>query len=281
MKMNTGIDNYSRCVAYSMSCPVSQIMKDASHLEKELRSIYDIPDSIKKVETSGRSRLFEHLTSLMEQLTYHTSLVGELVDSIVSKKWSRADTEDMTDLNRVITHWADRIRDEGHIDPGVRLTLKLNRNIPDLPIRESELFQIVYHVLKNAVEAIPSSRGGNVTIKTDISDKTDSSNRTVIFEVMDDGYGIQREIRQKVFDQFYSTKNHSSSGKPHPGLGLYIAEQVVRSYGGRIELHSEEGIGTVISIFLPVTENEYRSSGSQINSMNESPQETDVTRNVP
>ncbi|MBU8923030.1 MAG: sensor histidine kinase [Bacteroidales bacterium] len=275
MKMNAGIDNHSRCIAYSMSCPVSQIMKDASHLEKELRSIYDIPDSIKGVETSGRSRVFEHLTSLLDQLTYHTSLVEELVESIVSKKWSNPDTEEMSDLNKVVTHWAERIRSEGHIDPGIRITLKLNRYIPNLPMRESELFQVIYHILKNAVEALPTSKGGNVTIKTDISDKN------VIFEIMDDGYGISRDIRQKIFDPFYSTKSHSSSGKPHPGLGLYIAEQVIKSYGGRIELHSEESIGTVISVFLPVIENRYRSSGSHINNIDESPQETEVTKNVP
>jgi len=98
---------------------------------------------------------------------------------------------------------------------------------------------------------------------------------------MDDGHGIQRDIKQKIFDPFYTTKRYSSSGKPHPGLGLHIAEQVVQSHGGRIELHSEEGIGTVISVFLPVIENEYRSSGSQNNDMNKSPQETNVTKNVP
>jgi len=88
---------------------------------------------------------------------------------------------------------------------------------------------------------------------------------------MDNGYGIRKEIRDKIFTPFYSTKKQREEKENHPGLGLYIACRIAEEYGGRIDLQSEQGIGTVISVFLPISEKAYRSSGSQSDVMDNSP----------
>ncbi len=62
------------------------------------------------------------------------------------------------------------------------------------------------------------------------------------------GKGIPQENITRVFDPFFTTKNSGT------GLGLSVVLRIVRTYNGRIEVESEEGKGTVFTVFLPVPE---------------------------
>ena len=65
--------------------------------------------------------------------------------------------------------------------------------------------------------------------------------------VQDDGMGIPAEIRDKIFSPFFTTKPFGQG----TGLGLAICHGIVTSHGGRIEVESEPGRGTRISVTLP------------------------------
>jgi CheY-like chemotaxis protein len=71
----------------------------------------------------------------------------------------------------------------------------------------------------------------------------------VRIDVMDEGSGIEPEILEKIFDPFFTTK---AVGKG-TGLGLSLLYTYVREVGGALEVCSEVGVGTTVSIFLPVT----------------------------
>ncbi|PYI88091.1 MAG: hypothetical protein DME26_04165, partial [Verrucomicrobia bacterium] len=64
-------------------------------------------------------------------------------------------------------------------------------------------------------------------------------------EVEDTGAGIPPEVKEKIFDPFFSTKEHGT------GLGLPISARIVEQHGGRLEFDSEAGHGTVFRIVLP------------------------------
>jgi signal transduction histidine kinase len=68
----------------------------------------------------------------------------------------------------------------------------------------------------------------------------------VVFEIADDGIGMRPEIRDRIFDLFYSSK-----GQAGTGLGLFIARQVIQQHGGRIEVESAPGQGTRFRVRLP------------------------------
>jgi len=69
----------------------------------------------------------------------------------------------------------------------------------------------------------------------------------VIFEVEDDGCGMDYEVKQKVFTNFFTTK-----GSGGTGLGLLTTKKIVHEHGGQIHLESEAGEGTVFRIQLPL-----------------------------
>jgi signal transduction histidine kinase len=79
-----------------------------------------------------------------------------------------------------------------------------------------------------------------------INVETRKSNEFVEVIVSDNGAGILREFRERIFDPFFSTKPAGS------GLGLAQVHKIVREHDGRIDVESEEGKGTKLKIRIPV-----------------------------
>jgi signal transduction histidine kinase len=99
--------------------------------------------------------------------------------------------------------------------------------------------QIVYNLLKNAVEATPD--GGTITFRA-----CDDDNG-VLMEVTDNGPGIPETEREQLFDPFFTTKPNGT------GLGLWIVYSLVESLHGAIRVESQPGHGTLFQVFLPAT----------------------------
>jgi signal transduction histidine kinase len=100
--------------------------------------------------------------------------------------------------------------------------------------------QVLLNLLSNAVDAMP--RGG--TVRISLAAQADD---TVSFSVSDEGQGIPEEIRDSIFDPFFSTKEIGKG----TGLGLSISYGIVRDHGGDILLESQPGRGTTFRVILP------------------------------
>jgi signal transduction histidine kinase len=112
---------------------------------------------------------------------------------------------------------------------------------PLLPHAETDVTQIkqaLINLLVNARQVL--KEGGTVTVRTRAGAQGE-----VVIEVEDDGPGIPDEIRERIFEVFYSSRGGGT------GLGLPIAKQIVERHGGRIEVASVEGQGTTFRVRLP------------------------------
>jgi two-component system sensor histidine kinase HydH len=130
-----------------------------------------------------------------------------------------------------------------------KLTLgaALSADLPLLAADPDQLQQVLVNLVMNACDAC--SPGGHVTISAAPAETGDVTGwRRVRLEVADDGYGIAPELQHQVFDPFFTTKKRGQG----TGLGLSIAAQIVRNHGGEIELDSEAGRGTRVSVLWPV-----------------------------
>jgi signal transduction histidine kinase len=72
----------------------------------------------------------------------------------------------------------------------------------------------------------------------------------VILEVEDRGIGIPESEREKIFEQFYRSKNGQENGGF--GLGLFIVKQIMNAHGGVVEVESQIGSGTMVRLIFPV-----------------------------
>lgn len=120
---------------------------------------------------------------------------------------------------------------------------------PQLMLDAGQFRQVMWNVLLNAVEAMPE--GGEVVVNVDCgiapSEQADGKSRQeVCIEVIDSGPGISEDMKEKVFEPFFSTKTTGT------GLGLGITYQIMESLGGRIHMASREPAGTSFSLFFPL-----------------------------
>jgi PAS domain S-box-containing protein len=107
-----------------------------------------------------------------------------------------------------------------------------------------EIEQVIINLLRNAIESKPASKRVELIVSV-----IDSSAR---IEVRDDGRGIAESDRLQIFDPFYTTRIRDGGS----GLGLSLSHGIIRDHGGRMEVMSDEGKGTSISIELPLANSE-------------------------
>jgi signal transduction histidine kinase/FixJ family two-component response regulator len=105
------------------------------------------------------------------------------------------------------------------------------------------LASALVNILSNAVDACAADASGR---PRRVGLRARTRDGTVTFEVEDNGVGMDPETVQSLFALFFSTK-----GKSGTGLGLFISRKIVSQHGGRIQVHSEKGVGSRFTVTLP------------------------------
>jgi signal transduction histidine kinase len=106
------------------------------------------------------------------------------------------------------------------------------------------LRKLLNHLLSNAVKFSP--KGGMITFK--LSRHSDN----VTFQIQDEGIGIPSIDQSRLFESFYRGSNISTIGGT--GLGLAIVKKYVDLHGGQIQIESEVGVGTTVTVTLPINQ---------------------------
>jgi signal transduction histidine kinase len=105
------------------------------------------------------------------------------------------------------------------------------------------LRQVCCNLLENAIKY--TLAGGDVSVRLDRHDGE------AVLTVCDRGIGIPPEHLPHIFERFYQAESGRSQAGAGAGLGLSIVQSIVEAHGGRIEVTSESGAGSVFRVFLP------------------------------
>ena len=116
--------------------------------------------------------------------------------------------------------------------------------LPMIEGDRSRLEQVMMNVIGNAIKYTPD--GGKISVDAG------TAGTSVWMEVADNGIGIPKKDRERIFDRFYRVDKARSRESGGTGLGLSIAREIVLRHGGTISLVDHDGPGTVVRIVLPV-----------------------------
>lgn len=152
-------------------------------------------------------------------------------------------------LNALISQM---IQDRSPLAENLQLSLIFTPD-PDLPLFEGDeglLNQSLSVLLSNALNYTPPS--GTITVST--QQRQIEASRWVGFSVHDTGPGIAPDEQQRIFERFYRGQAGRDSGVPGTGLGLVIADEIVKRHGGTFEVQSKgiPGEGATFTIWIPV-----------------------------
>lgn len=136
-------------------------------------------------------------------------------------------------METVLTIYSNQIKQ------GVEVTREYG-DVGPVECLPDELNQVWTNLIHNALQAMQNS--GTLTVKVAAQDGG------VVVSIADNGPGIPEDIRGRIFDPFFTTKPVGEGS----GLGLDIARKIVDKHHGRLELHSEVGVGTTFSVWLPL-----------------------------
>ncbi len=127
----------------------------------------------------------------------------------------------------------------------IKLLTEISEDLPMLNINQEYIERILINLISNAIKYTP----GNGIVKLVVREETDM----MLFQVIDNGIGIQEDHIPLIFERFYRIENkvHTIKGT---GLGLTIVKKSIEQHGGKISVRSKLGEGSIFEFTLPVSE---------------------------
>lgn len=189
----------------------------------------------RNLESSGA---LDETSELLNDSTHGLQEITNLVGSL--KDFSRLDNSEATPTD---------------VHPGLDATIKICANelgdrlvvkkyaedLQKISCIPARLNQVFMNILNNAAHATEEANGI-------IEIETANTESGIRISFTDNGQGMDESTRSRIFDPFFTTKEINSG----TGLGMSIAHKIIESHGGEIEVQSEPGTGTTISLLLPL-----------------------------
>ena len=222
--------NLLRAISHDLRTPLTSISGNASNLlsngnsfdEATKKQLYtDIYD-----DSMWLINLVENLLSVtrIEEGRLNLHITEDLVDDVISEA----------------LHHVNRKSIEHHISVQNKEDYLLAKMDAKLMV------QVIINIVDNAIKYTP--KGSNILIKTwKQGDKA-------IISIADNGDGIPDDMKERVFDMFYSGANKIADSRRSLGLGLSLCKSIVNAHGGKIAVSDNTPHGTVFTITLPAGE---------------------------
>lgn len=227
----------------SLSHLQSKFISDVSH---ELRTPITNLSLYLNLLQKGRPERRENYISVLKK---ETARLTQLVEGILTM--SRLDMPNTNKLEQRTPLYPSQLVEtilDTYYDRAIQKGLQI-KFIPDsrLPLiegRDEQLKSLLTHILDNAIQYTDK---GSVEIRLYATAMPEG----ICFQVTDTGDGIDPDDLEHVFERFYRGKGVSQSNQPGIGLGLSVARSIADLHNGRIQLRSQPGQGTTVSVYLP------------------------------
>lgn len=218
-------------VAHEVNNPLTYVLL---HLTHGLRLLPEL--------TNDRNRLaIEKLETVLHGALEGVHRIREITAGVGSFARSGPQTRTFLDVRPILDAALQLFMQDA------RRRARVVRGYQAVPLvlgNEGSLAQAFFHVLANAVLAIPPGNvdGNEIRVATRMDDAGD-----VIVEIADTGCGIAPHVRPHIFEPFFSTRPQGEG----VGLGLSITHGVVHAHGGDVDVRTEVARGTTVAIRLP------------------------------
>jgi PAS domain S-box-containing protein len=218
---------------------VGQTVAGLAHGIKNL--IMGLEGGMYVVNSGLRSNNEERVLQGWRMLEEDIGRISSFVKEFLEFAKGRQPSVQMIQPNDVVRTIVDRYRERA-ARSGVEIRIDLG-DLREAPMDEEGLHTCLTNLVLNAIDACVMSTKDSRQVTV----STREEHGVLIFEVSDNGCGMDYDIKQKVFTNFFSTK---ASGKG-TGLGLLTTRKIVQEHGGQVSFESAEGEGSLFRLRFP------------------------------
>lgn len=240
-------------ITHEINNPINFIYGNLTHLKEYSENLLDIIAKYEETEGLISEELKNELTELKEtkELEFIRDDMADLIKSCQEganrTKHIIADLKNFSRLEEMVVNDVDIHKEIDTIINILHSKLKNNINlhkeygeIPNIESYGGQINQVFMNILDNASFAVKD--GGDIWVRTKQLDEN------VVIEFEDNGCGIDKKHVGRIFEPFFTTKSVGEG----TGLGMSISYKVIKNHNGNIEIESEVGKGTKLTITLPI-----------------------------
>lgn len=220
---------------------------NASHeLLTPLAAVKGFIETLGDPTAGGNAKTRDRFLGIMATETDRMqALIRDLMSLSRIEAEKYAPPHDPVDVADLVTTMVDQLRD-AHKERGADLVLEIADDLPTVPGDAGQLQQAASNLITNAMKY--GRAGTPVTIKVAMT----QSNAMLALSVCDQGDGIAAEHLPRLTERFYRVDSGRSRSVGGTGLGLSLVKHIVDRHRGHLEIRSQSGEGTTVSVLLPV-----------------------------
>ena len=228
---------------------LSGISNAAAHeLNQPLNVIKMGSDYLKMIVQKDTSVKAPQLSRVADEIGSQVDRASAIIRRLTAFGNKPGFTKEPTDVNIAVKEALELAENQLKIED-IDITLDLDSTLPYIYAHPTKISEVVFNLLINACEAIAQKETAHIHPTNDarITIRTLLHNKYVRIQVSDNGIGIPDHLIKRITEPFFTTKK-AGTGK---GLGLCISKEIVKSYGGRFAVVSEQGRQTEFIISFP------------------------------
>lgn len=235
-------------IIHNVSTPLAVVSSRAEYLATKLEDMKNLPQV---QQSPALQEEMEKRISEVKVIVKNAQKIAMIIDTILTKSY-REQYGHLAplDINALVIDELDFFQSDLYFKHNIKLSKRLDSNLPKVKMIYSHLSQVLDNLLKNAIESMCDSPTKNLTITT-VQDE-----RNVLIKVQDTGSGIAAKNLKKVFMPHFTTKSYRPAGAKEPlssgsGLGLSASLSLIQLYGGTILVKSKVNEGSEFTVVIP------------------------------
>lgn len=233
-------------IAHEIKNPLNFI-NNFSELNTEI--LEDLPTAINAAE---ESKMLNYLKINFEKITEHGARADSIVNNMLAHSNNEVREKELTDVNELCNEYFRISYKSVRVTNPLfkcELTSTLDTAVPKVSMMAQDFSRVFINLFTNAFYAVNEHRTINPSLNPEVSLTTQYNEGLVDIIIRDNGTGMSDEVREKIFEPFYTTKPAGEG----TGLGLSLSFDIVKAHNGKIEVTSKEKEYTQFKITLPTT----------------------------
>jgi len=224
---------------------IGQAVAGLAHYVKNI--VTGMKGSTTLVETAIQEESYDMLPRAWEILRRSSDKVTTLVQDMLSYSKEREPELAPTDVNTIVRD-VKALYDERAKQGGASIEVALEEDLPPLPFDEIGVHRCLTNFVGNALDALASpNRRATDPPKVRVGTRLDRESKRFVFEISDNGCGIEPEKIERIWEPFVSDK-----GSRGTGLGLAVTKKIIHEHGGTVAASSRVGHGTEFEVAFPI-----------------------------